>query len=293
DEEEVSNEEEVTQVKVLVALADEELTVRKSHARNGEWVDITIRKCRDELLILKQAKLDAVTFQIQNTELTKLNHALQEQLKEEKKINEKWLTSSKKVSQCISEQIPPQKKKVLGGELLTESSSKMNENENLFVLDSMGILYCMICKREDHRTSYHDMYIASLKRTENYKAQPYQYASSSKQILKAKAKPFPPWTHCGFNDYRPDDCRNYPECEIYGSYDHSTSGHNRVIHIRVGVLAESSQSNESSIRVKCNTCGSTIHSTSNHNEFDHFKRGEKIQAAKAREPTKKWVHKRN
>ncbi|GKF68095.1 hypothetical protein Tco_0197774, partial [Tanacetum coccineum] len=59
--------------------------------------------------------------------------------------------------------------------------------------------YCMICKREDHRTSD---------------------ASSSKQILKAKAKPFPPCTHCGFNDHRPDDCRNYPECEICGSYDH-------------------------------------------------------------------------
>ncbi|GJV53353.1 retrovirus-related pol polyprotein from transposon TNT 1-94 [Tanacetum coccineum] len=42
DEEEVSDEEEVTQVKVLMALADDELTVGKSHARNGEWVDITI-----------------------------------------------------------------------------------------------------------------------------------------------------------------------------------------------------------------------------------------------------------
>ncbi|GKE48513.1 hypothetical protein Tco_1479771, partial [Tanacetum coccineum] len=165
----ISDDEEVTQVKALMALADDELTVGKNHARNGEWIDITMRKvnillsmdedadwqnylkyinidlkfveeqrlnllskynkivfelnkCRDELLVLKQAKLDAVTFQIQNTELTKLNHALQEQLKEEKKINEKWLTSSKKVSQCISEQIPHQKKKVLGGELFTESS---------------------------------------------------------------------------------------------------------------------------------------------------------------------------
>ncbi|GKC30263.1 hypothetical protein Tco_1037557, partial [Tanacetum coccineum] len=109
DEKEVSDDEEVTQVKVLMALADDELTIGKSHARNGEWVDITIRKvntlfsmdedadwqnylkyinidlqfveeqrlnllfeynkmvfelnkCRDELLILKQAKLDAVTF---------------------------------------------------------------------------------------------------------------------------------------------------------------------------------------------------------------------------------------
>ncbi|GJX24495.1 retrovirus-related pol polyprotein from transposon TNT 1-94 [Tanacetum coccineum] len=122
DAEEFSDEEEVTQVKVLMALADDELTVRKSHARNGEWVDITMRK---------------------------LNHALQEQLKVENKINEKWLTSSKKVSQCISEQIPPKKKKVIGGELFTESSSKMNENENLFVPTSMGHDQEMVPKTKD------------------------------------------------------------------------------------------------------------------------------------------------
>ncbi|GJX70458.1 retrovirus-related pol polyprotein from transposon TNT 1-94 [Tanacetum coccineum] len=105
--------------------------------------------CRDELLILKQAKLDAVTFQIQNTKLIKLNHALQEQLKKEKKINEKWLTSSKKVSQCINEQIPHQKKKVLGGELLTDSSSKKNENENLFILAFMGYDQEMVPKTKE------------------------------------------------------------------------------------------------------------------------------------------------
>ncbi|GJT19571.1 retrovirus-related pol polyprotein from transposon TNT 1-94 [Tanacetum coccineum] len=121
------------------------------------------------------------------------------------------------------------------------------------------------------------MYIDLLKRSENYKAQPYQYSSSSKQILKAKAKPFPPCTHCGFNDHRPDDYRNYPECEIYESYDYSNLRHNRIIQIRGGVLVESSQSNKYSIGVKYNTCGSTVHSTSDHNEFDHFKRGEKIQ----------------
>ncbi|GKB84472.1 hypothetical protein Tco_0956744 [Tanacetum coccineum] len=104
----------------------------------------------------------------------------------------------------------------------------------------LRILYCMICKKEDHRTSDHEMYTASLKRSENYKARLYQYASPSKQILKAKAKPFPPCTHYGFNDHRPDDCRNYPECEICRSYDHFTPGHNRVIHIREGKLAESS-----------------------------------------------------
>ncbi|GKE43223.1 retrovirus-related pol polyprotein from transposon TNT 1-94, partial [Tanacetum coccineum] len=91
-------------------------------------------------------------------------------------------------------------------------------------------------------------------------------------ILTAKAKPFPPCTHCSFNDHRPDDCRNFPEYEICRSYDHFTLGHNHVIHIRGGVLAESSQSSVSSIGVKCNTCGSTVYSTTDHNEFDHFKR---------------------
>ncbi|GJU42574.1 hypothetical protein Tco_1195531 [Tanacetum coccineum] len=153
DEEEVLDDKEVTQVKVLMALADDEFTVGKNHARNGEWINITTRKvnillymdedagwqnylkyitidlkfveeqrlnllskynktvfelnkCKDKLLVLKQAKLDAVTFQIQNTKLTKLNHALQEQLKEEKKINEKWLTSSKKGASPSSEVMP-------------------------------------------------------------------------------------------------------------------------------------------------------------------------------------------
>ncbi|GKE41079.1 hypothetical protein Tco_1464484, partial [Tanacetum coccineum] len=98
--------------------------------------------------------------------------------------------------------------------------------------ESSKILYCMRCKKEDHRTSDHDMYTASLKRSENYMAQPYQDASPSEHILKEKEKPFPPCTHCGFNDHRPDDYRNYPECKIYGSYDYFTSGHNRVILVK-------------------------------------------------------------
>ncbi|GJT25693.1 hypothetical protein Tco_0895630 [Tanacetum coccineum] len=44
DEEEVSNNEEVTQVNVLMAVADDELTVGKNYARNGEWINITMRK---------------------------------------------------------------------------------------------------------------------------------------------------------------------------------------------------------------------------------------------------------
>ncbi|GJS01253.1 retrovirus-related pol polyprotein from transposon TNT 1-94 [Tanacetum coccineum] len=96
--------------------------------------------------------------------------------------------------------------------------------------DYYRILYCMKCKSEDHRTSDHDMYVTSLKSSKNYKAKPYQYASPSKHILIAKAKPYSPCTHYGFNDHHLNNCRNYLECEICGNYDHFTSGYNRVIH---------------------------------------------------------------
>nr|GEX25985.1 retrovirus-related Pol polyprotein from transposon TNT 1-94 [Tanacetum cinerariifolium] len=125
DEEEVSDEEEVTQVKVLMALANDELTVGKIHARNNEWVDITIRKG----------------------------------------------------------------------------------------------------------------------------------ASPSSEVMSLTFQPHSPKDKPGL-------------------------GHNRVIQIRGGVLAESSQSNESSISVKCNTCRRTIHSTIDHNKFDHFKRGTIFNANK-------------
>ncbi|GJS92043.1 retrovirus-related pol polyprotein from transposon TNT 1-94 [Tanacetum coccineum] len=165
-------------------------------------------------------------------------------------------------------------------EKVNSTQKTQESNSQIQQTESSKILYYMICKKEDHRTSDHKMYTVSLKRSENYKAQPYQYASPSKKILKSKATPFPPCIHCGFNDHIPDDCRNYPKCGICRSYDHFTLENNHVIHIRGGVLADSSRSSESSIGVKCNTCRSTVRSTTNHNEFDHFKRGEKIQATK-------------
>nr|GEY55092.1 hypothetical protein [Tanacetum cinerariifolium] len=44
DKEKVYDVEEMTQVKVLMALADDELFVGKNHDRNGEWIDITMKK---------------------------------------------------------------------------------------------------------------------------------------------------------------------------------------------------------------------------------------------------------
>nr|GFA84178.1 retrovirus-related Pol polyprotein from transposon TNT 1-94 [Tanacetum cinerariifolium] len=44
NEEELLDDEEETRVKVLMALANDELSVEKNHARNCEWIDITMKK---------------------------------------------------------------------------------------------------------------------------------------------------------------------------------------------------------------------------------------------------------
>ncbi|GJX79932.1 hypothetical protein Tco_0328081 [Tanacetum coccineum] len=115
----------MTHVKVLMALADDELVFGKNCALDGEWIDITIRNVNILLSMVEDVD---------------------------------WLTYIKYI------------------------------NIDLKFVEE---------------------------KSQNYKAQPYQYASPSKQILKAEAKPFTSCTHCGFNDHRLDDCRIYPECEIW------------------------------------------------------------------------------
>ncbi|GJW72406.1 retrovirus-related pol polyprotein from transposon TNT 1-94 [Tanacetum coccineum] len=185
DEEEVSSDDnEVTEVKALMALADEErVSVGKESARNGEWIKISMKKvhtllemednddrksfldylcidlnyveeqrnnlmskhrnlvqelntCKEQLLVLKQAKLDLLTMQHVNTEILKENQNLRNELKELTSITEAWLNSSNKVNQCISEQIPTQKKKILGIDQLTEDTFSSGLKDLIFVKSS-------------------------------------------------------------------------------------------------------------------------------------------------------------
>ncbi|GKD04668.1 hypothetical protein Tco_1179642, partial [Tanacetum coccineum] len=62
-----------------------------------------------------------------NTEILKENKNLRTELKELTAITETWLNSSNKVNQCISKQIPSQKKRVLGVDQLTEDPSSSRQ----------------------------------------------------------------------------------------------------------------------------------------------------------------------
>ncbi|GKC19821.1 retrovirus-related pol polyprotein from transposon TNT 1-94, partial [Tanacetum coccineum] len=118
DKQEVSSDDnEMVEVKVLMVLAEENYVVNKEGARNGKWVKISIRKHV-------------------NTEILKENKNLRTELKELKAITETWLNSFNKVNQCISEQIPPQKKRILRVDQLTEDSSSSGLKDLVFVKSS-------------------------------------------------------------------------------------------------------------------------------------------------------------
>nr|GEW80982.1 hypothetical protein [Tanacetum cinerariifolium] len=51
DEKEVLHDKEETQVKVVMALADDELFMGRNHACNGKWIDITMKKVRAGALV--------------------------------------------------------------------------------------------------------------------------------------------------------------------------------------------------------------------------------------------------
>ncbi|GJR98109.1 hypothetical protein Tco_0270283 [Tanacetum coccineum] len=73
-----------------------------------------LNTCKEQILVLKQAKLDFLTMHQVNTGILKENQNLIKELKELTAITETWLNSSNKVNQCISEQFPTQKKRILG-----------------------------------------------------------------------------------------------------------------------------------------------------------------------------------
>ncbi|GJY12674.1 retrovirus-related pol polyprotein from transposon TNT 1-94 [Tanacetum coccineum] len=118
DEEEVSSDDnEMVKFKVLMALAEDNDAISKEGARISKWVKISMRKHV-------------------NTEILKENKNLRTKLKELTSITKTWLNSSDKVNQCISEQIPSQKKRVLGVDQLTEDPSSSGQKDLVFVKSS-------------------------------------------------------------------------------------------------------------------------------------------------------------
>nr|GEY78778.1 retrovirus-related Pol polyprotein from transposon TNT 1-94 [Tanacetum cinerariifolium] len=95
-----------------------------------------LNSCKEQLLELKQAKLDFLTMQHVNTMILKENQNLRKELKELTEITKTWLNSSNKVNQCISEQIPSQKKRIVRVDQLTKDHSSSDQKDIVFVKSS-------------------------------------------------------------------------------------------------------------------------------------------------------------
>ncbi|GJX15146.1 hypothetical protein Tco_0206904 [Tanacetum coccineum] len=352
DEEEVSDDEEMTHVKVLMALADDELTVGKNHARNGEWIDITMRKvnillsmdedsdwqtylkyinidlkfdeeqrlnllskynkivfelnkCKEDLLIFKQAKHDAPIFQIQNTKLTMLNHALQEQLKEERKVERHnpesklltfntgkiLVTKSQAINECIKLTKAPTEP-----ESFVESGSVP-----LTPLLPLKNLQGALPRSEVMPLTYQDHFprkrpsLGSMKHTKP-ETQESSSKSVSRHVIVYDTKPVTSSVPTEPKSSKSVNLSKMSQESKPNGKDTDSSKSGRPKPLQKPKLkcelSESSQSKESSVGVSCTTCGSNVHSTTEHNDFFHFKRAEKIKATKAREPRKRytWVH---
>ncbi|GJT93857.1 retrovirus-related pol polyprotein from transposon TNT 1-94 [Tanacetum coccineum] len=136
------------------------------------------------------------------------------------------------------------------------------------------VLFCKKCKRTDHRTCDHTEFMSSMNINQYHNG---QGESSSRSRPLRPTMPFLFYIHCGYNDHKSDDCAYYPICEIWGSYDHDTHSHNRIISLRRGIKPRNPQH----IIKNCETCGSNVHTTSDHNDIEWFRKRGAPQAKKA------------
>ncbi|GJS12188.1 retrovirus-related pol polyprotein from transposon TNT 1-94 [Tanacetum coccineum] len=354
DEEEVSYDDiDVTKVKALMALADEErVSVGKESARNGEWIKISMKKVHtllemkdndDRKSFVYYLCIDLNYVEEQRNNLMSKHRNLVQELntcKEQLLVLKQAKFDLLTMQHCISEQIPTQKKKILGIDQLTKDTSSSGSKDPVFVKSSADNLKVSITgsnkpklsEAEDSTLSNHDTADESLVCSTPFPllekltgVEPVSGPKTIKSILKSKstfkaetlkgitinepssapargnksssvsktnsapagesssrsrpsrpAIPFPSCIHCGYNDHKSDDCVYYPICEICGSYDHDTHGHNMIISLRIGIKPKNPQH----VTKNCETYGSNIHTTSYHNDIEWFRKREALQAKK-------------
>ncbi|GKB79937.1 hypothetical protein Tco_0946832 [Tanacetum coccineum] len=97
DEDYVSSEDEgTTRIRAFMAIAKDEPSVGKDDTRSGQWVDITMKKN------------EVIRVNIEN-------ESLRDEISDLKNIIEKWTCSKVTLDQLLSEQIPGNIVKALGG----------------------------------------------------------------------------------------------------------------------------------------------------------------------------------
>ncbi|GJZ92671.1 retrovirus-related pol polyprotein from transposon TNT 1-94 [Tanacetum coccineum] len=285
DKEEVSSDDnEMVEVKVLMALAEDNDDVSKEGARNGKWVKTSIRKipvqfCQKDPIFVKILADDTKVFipGVERPWLSKAegfilpNYDTSRILPAESQRNitdplvaiidssvTKYDLADK--SSVCSTPLPPLKK--LNGAEPTSGPKTIKS--------------ILKCEKTDHRTCDHAKYISTMNMSRHLKS--LGRASSRSKIPRPSKHFFPPCTHCGGIDHLSNECLYYPICGLCGSYNHDRNGHNSIISLE----REINPRNPQHTFKRCEEVyGSSTHTTTDHYDIEWFKRGEALQAKKA------------
>nr|GEV38303.1 hypothetical protein [Tanacetum cinerariifolium] len=295
-EEEVSSDDEETEVKALMALTNEErISFGKESARNGDESSV----CSTPLLPLK--KLDGAE---PNSGPKTINSILKskstfkaETLEDDpplameiKELNELKLQISKKQSSYSgnknTQQVPLN---ALQNKYKTQfkMNCELYGQNNHLSKNCYEVLFSKKCKRTNQRTYDHAEFMSSIHTNQHHTS---QGESSSRSRPSRPSVSFPSYIYCGYNNHHFDDCLYYPTCELCGSYDHNTHDHHMIISQRRGINPRNPQH----VIKNYETCGSNVHTTSDHNDIEwfrkretpHAKKTESLNALRSKTPTK-------
>nr|GEX70288.1 hypothetical protein [Tanacetum cinerariifolium] len=259
-----------------------------------------LNTCKEQLLVLKQAKLDFLTMQRLNTKIFKENQNLRQELKELTTITKTWLNSVERPSLSKDEGfILPNH----DTSRILPAESQVNTIDPPVAVTDSSATDCDSAKalkgvtinepssapaKANNKASSSKTNLAPVGKLKNVKteddlplSQHLECQGGSSSISKTPRPSkhfFPPCIHCGFIDHLSDDCVNYLICDIYGSYDHDTHGHNKVISLRRRIKPR----NPHHVIKSYETCGNTVHTTTDHNNIKWFIRGKALQAKKSK-----------
>nr|GEW12913.1 retrovirus-related Pol polyprotein from transposon TNT 1-94 [Tanacetum cinerariifolium] len=295
DKEEVSlNENEMVEVKVLMALVEENDVVSKEGTRNGEWVKISMRKvhtllemednddrkvCLDYLCIdLNYVEEQRSNLFSKHIDLVHELNACKEQLLVLKQAKLDFLTISNKVNQCISEQIPSQKKRILGVDQLTEDPSSSGLKDIVFVKSSVDDTKVTIPGVERPWLSKAKGFIL-----QNHDTGRILPSESQRNTIDSSVVV----TDSSATDYDSADVSSVcslphpPLKKLDGAEPISRPKTIKLILRSISLERKINPRNPQYAFKKCEACGSPNHTTTDHYDIKSFKRGEALQGKKS------------
>nr|GEU55849.1 hypothetical protein [Tanacetum cinerariifolium] len=303
-EEEVSSyDNEMVEVKVLMALAEDNDAVSKEGARNDEWVKISIKKCVSEKIPIQNniMGVDQLTGRILPAESQRnttdppvaVTNSLEidydsadessiysTPLPSLKKLDGVEPASGPKTVKLILKSKSTFKVEALKGVIVNELSSapaKGNKSSLASKVNSAPTNKLNNVNIKD------DLPLAIVMKELNKLKLQISKTQSSRSISGSSSRPiiqrpsdcfFPLCINYGRIDHLSDNCIYYPICRLCGSYDHDTNSHSKIISLEREIKPRNLQH----VIKRCETCGSTIHNTTDHYDIEWFKKGKALQA---------------